>query len=134
MPHRLTGLVWRHELVGIFEALRPELIAVKDIVYEVHLQRFFERDGTPGGHELNGARSTHQAREPLGAAGAWENPQIDLWQTDAPGVAAGDAEIACHGDLQSASDGVTIQGGDHELRSLLQAQQRFIGMQTEIIL
>src|SRR5262245_9407751 len=32
MPHCFTGLVWGHELLGIGESLRPELITVKHII------------------------------------------------------------------------------------------------------
>ena len=45
-----------------------------------------------------------------------------------------DADVGSHGDLESAADGVAVQRGDDELRRLLEAVQRLVRMQAEVVL
>jgi hypothetical protein len=45
-----------------------------------------------------------------------------------------DAQVGRHGDLEAAADGVAVERGDHQLRRLLEAVQRLVGVQAEVVL
>src|SRR5207253_124899 len=86
------------------------------------------------GHQLDGLRPPERARQPLGAAGAWQDSERDLRQADLSRVHARDAQIAGEGDLQSAAHAVSVDRRDHELRRLLQPAERLVRVQAEVVL
>ena len=63
-----------------------------------------------------------------------QDAQIHFRQADLARILARDADVGRHGDLQAAAHAVSVQCGDHQLGRVLQAQQRLIGMQAEVIL
>ena len=52
--------------------------------------------------------------QPLGAAGARRNAQVDLGLAE-PGVVGGDDEVAHHRELAAAAESVAGHRGDHRL-------------------
>ena len=85
-------------------------------------------------YQLDRARFPHQAREALRATRPRQDAQADLRQADTAGVPAGDAKIAGHGDLEASAYRMPVQGRNDELRSLLEAHERLVRMQAEIVL
>ena len=63
-----------------------------------------------------------------------QHAEGDLGQADLAGVLARDADVGGHRDLQPAADRVAVQGRDHELGRVLEAQQRLVGVQAEEVL
>ena len=74
------------------------------------------------GAHLERARRPAQARQPLGAARARNNPEVHLGLTHLGG---GDshAVMAGHGELEAASERVTVNGGDERLVGVFQLFQ-----------
>ena len=66
-------------------------------------------------HHLQGRLHADQARQALGAAGAGQQAQVDLRQSQ-PGIGQGAAVMGRHGHLESAPQGVAVQGGYHRHR------------------
>ena len=85
-------------------------------------------------HQLHRARLADEAREPLRAARAGQHAERDLGQADLAAVLPRDAEVRGHRHLEAAADGVAVQRGDHELRRLLEAVERLVGVQAEVVL
>ena len=74
------------------------------------------------------------ARQALGAAGAGQHAEGDLGQADLDRPLARDAQVARERDLEAAAHGVAVERGDDELRRLLEAQQRLVGVEAEVVL
>ena len=87
-----------------------------------------------GDHQLHRARLADEAREPLRAARAGQHAERDLGQADLAGVLLRDAQVGRHRDFEAAADGVAVERGDHELRRLLEAVQRLVRVQAEVVL
>ncbi len=51
-----------------------------------------------------------------------------------PGILTRDADVGSHGNFQSAAHAVTVQRRNHQFGSVLQPQQGFVGVQTEVVL
>jgi hypothetical protein len=79
-------------------------------------------------------RVADQPRQPLRAAGARQHAERDLRQPDLAGAAPRDAQVRRHRDLQAAAHRVAVQRRDHQLRRVLQPQQRLVGVQAEVVL
>ena len=76
----------------------------------------------------------HQARQALRSAGAGQHAEIHFGQSDLARILARDADVGRHRDLQSAAHAVPVQRGDHQLGRVLQAQQRLVRVQAEVVL
>ena len=58
----------------------------------------------------------------------------DLGKADFAGALQRDADVGRHRDLQTAADGVAVQRGDDELRRLLEAVERLVRVEAEVVL
>jgi len=70
----------------------------------------------------------------LRAARARQDTEGDLWESDLAGIFLGDAQVCCHGDLESAAYRMTVQSSQHQLGRLLESVQGLVGMQAEVVL
>ena len=95
---------------------------------------FFEREGVAGDHQLDGLALAHHARQALRAAGAGKHAEVHFRQADLARVLARNADVGRHGDFQPTADAVTVDGRDHQLGRVLQAQQHLVGVQAEVVL
>src|SRR5580704_11448811 len=100
---------------------------------EPELQGLFESEGLADGHQLEGPRAPDHTGKPLGATRAGKYAEIHFRQADFSCVLAGDANVAGERDFESASDRMSVQRGDYQLRRLFEARERFIRMQAKII-
>ena len=132
-PTAFARLVRRAELLGVFHDVFHEAVALEDVVDDAEFLRFFERESVAGDHQFDGLALAHHAREALGAAGARKHAEVHFRQSDLARFFARDAKVGGHGDLEAAADAVAVDGRDHQLRRVLQAQQHFVGVQAEII-
>ena len=73
-------------------------------------------------------------RRPLRAARAGHEPEIGFRQADLAFALARDADVAGERDLEAAAHGVTVERGDDELRRLLEAIERFVGVKAKVVL
>ncbi len=73
--------------------------------------RLLGRHRPPGQDQLHGQRRADGPGEPLRAAGPGHDPDPDLRLAEL-GVVAGDDEVARHGQLAAAAQGVAAHGGD----------------------
>src|SRR5262249_35102455 len=127
----LSGLCGRRELAGIFQHLIKEVLFLKNVVDQTDPERLVHRDSLPACQHLQSPALPDQARQSLGPTHARQQPEIDLRQTESRRTSLGDTDIACERDLETASDGMPVDRGYHELLSVLDPHQRFIAMQTE---
>jgi hypothetical protein len=58
----------------------------------------------------------------------------DFGQAGLAGALARDADVGRHRDLEAAADAVAVDRGDDQLRRLLEARQRLVGVQAEVVL
>jgi hypothetical protein len=65
---------------------------------------------------------------------AREHAEVDLGQSELAGALLGDQDVRGHGDLEAAADRVPLESGDDQLGRLLQAVQRLVGVQAEVVL
>ncbi len=119
---------------GVLHDVFHEAVALEDVVDDAELLRFFERKRVAGDHQFDGLALAHQARQALRAAGAGQHAEVHFRQADLARIFARDAQVGSHGDLEASADAVAVDGGDHQLRRVLQPQQHFVGMQAEVIL
>ena len=103
-------------------------------MYQAEFKRFLEAECASRGHQFDRPRPSDNARNSLRAARARKHAKIHFRQPDLAAFLFRDADVASHRDLKAASHRVAVQSRDNELRRLLEARKRLIGMQTEIIL
>src|SRR5829696_1950078 len=130
---RLGCLVRRAELAGVLVDLPGEVVALEDVVDDADPLRLLEVDQAAGDHQLDRRALADAAGEALGAAGAGEHAEVDLGQADLAGALFGDQDVRRHGDLEAAAHGVAFEGRDDQLGRLLQAVQRLVGVQAEVV-
>src|SRR5438105_1294484 len=135
-PYGARGFRRRHELARVLERPGAELPrrSVDDRIDQPERLSLVDRERRRFGHQLDGLRPPERARQPLGAAGAWQDSERDLRQTDLSRVHARDAQIAGERDLQAAAHAVPVDRRDHELRRLLEPAERLVRVQAEIVL
>ena len=97
--------------VGELQRRLDSLGARDDLRDEPGGLRLLGRHRPPGQDELHGQRRADGPGEPLRAAGPGHDPDPDLRLTEL-GVVAGDDEVARHGQLAAATQGVAADGGD----------------------
>jgi hypothetical protein len=114
--HRLGGL--RGDGARQPEGLRGQRVRLDHPVHEADAPGLLRRDRRAGEHHLESPPPPHQARKPLRAAVAGDDPQRDLGQPQ-PGRPRRDPARAGHRDLAAAAEGVAVDGGDDRLAEAL---------------
>ena len=71
-------------------------------------------DEATGEDQLLGPGGTDQPGQPLGAAGAGDDPQLDLRLAEG-GVVGGDPDVGAQRQLAATAEGVAVDRGDHRL-------------------
>ena len=61
-------------------------------------------------------------------------PSVTSGRPILPPSLPGDAQVGGQRDLEPAADAVAVERGDHQLRRLLEAGQRLVGVQAEVVL
>src|SRR6185437_8254872 len=118
----------------VFEHRRHEIFASKDVVDDAESFSFVEIEGLTQSHQFNCLGFSYQASKPLSPARAWQYSQVHFGKTDFACILARNADVGGHGYLQAAADAVSVDSGNHQFGSVLEAQQGFIGMEAKIIL
>jgi len=85
-------------------------------VDQTQRQSLGRADRGTGQHQAQGIRGTDQTRQPLGAAGAGQQAQIDLGQAQ-QGAGIGNAVMRRQRQFQTAAKGSAVQGRDHGFRA-----------------
>ena len=130
------GPARRGEAPGVGHGLLPERggrVGLEDVVDEAEFRAALEVEELARGHQLNRARLADGAREALRPARAGQHAQTHLGQPHLARAPARDAEVGGERDLQPAADAVAVDGRDDELRRLLQARQRLVGVEAEVV-
>ena len=78
------------------------------------------------GYLGDGRGLAHHAGQALGPARSGQHAEGDLRQADGAAALARDAQVAGHGELEAAADGVAAQGRDDELGGLLQGREGLV--------
>src|SRR5258705_7216712 len=121
----------RAELFRVEHYLVPEGLGIEDFVDQSDFLRPVEREQLSLDHQLNGEWLAGDTGEPLRAARARKHTKIHLRQADLAAVLFGQADVARHGDLEPPTHRLPIERGNWELRRLLEAVDRFVGVETE---
>src|SRR5712692_1477325 len=129
--HRARGVLRIRQALRKGHRLLPELRSREDAVEEAPVERFFRGEHAPGRHEVDGPALPDQPRETLRPSGPGQDAERHFGQTNPPGAVRSQPEIRRHGDLESASDAVPVDGSDEELRRALHLVQRLLAVQTE---
>ena len=79
-------------------------------------------EGRSGEEHLQRDAAREETWEPLGAAGAGQEPELDLGDTQTR-VVGRDAEVAREGELEPAAERGAVDGGDRRLRVLLRGDR-----------
>ena len=103
------------ELPGEGDGLGVDVVGRDDLVDQPDLERLRRPHVPAGEDEVLGLGRADQPGEPLGAAGARDDPEQDLRLSDA-GVVPGDAEVRGHREFQPAAERVAGDRGDDRLR------------------
>src|SRR5208282_4298335 len=82
-------------------------------------------------HHVERARLPDEPREPLGAAGAGEDAERDLGETDLAGVLRHHAEVGGERDLEPPADAVAVDGGDDDLGGARELVERLLAVKAE---
>ena len=77
-------------------------------------------EGGTGEQHLERDAAGEETGEPLGAARAGQQAELDLGHTEARAI-GGDPEIARERELEPAAEGGAVDGGDRRLRVLFEA-------------
>src|SRR6185503_11462997 len=133
-PDRLRGLVRRQELLRVFEHLRVEILRLEHVVHQAHRESILEREGVAGRHHLDGARLPDQPSHALRAARSGQNAERHLGKPEFARVLLRDPNVGRHRDFEAAADAVAVQCRDHELGRLLEAIQRLVRVEAEVVL
>src|SRR5216684_5858885 len=70
-------------------------------------------------------------RQALRAAGAWEEAEVHLRQTDLVATLGGKAQVACQRQLKAAAEAVAGDRGDEDQRRCLHLAERLVREQRE---
>ena len=89
-----------------------------DFLDQAVLERLGGADRIAADDHLDRELGTDRARQPLGAAGARQQAELDLGQAQ-PGVLGGDAEMAGERDFEAAAERGAVNRGDDRLRRIL---------------
>ncbi len=127
------GFIRSGEFFGVVEDLRPEILGFVNVMDEADLKGFFEFESAAGGHEFEGTGATDDAGKALGASGARKNAEIYFREADLAGAFAGNANVTGESDFETAAYSVAVERGDDQFGSLLEAAERFVGMEAEIV-
>ena len=116
-PHqrRLEQLVVGDDAVD--EAEFERLLGEDRVADQVHLQRLVRPD---------------QARQPLGAAEAGDDPELDLGLAE-DGRLGGDPHVAGHRQLAAAAEGDRVDGGDRRHPVLAELAQQRVGRVDQLL-
>ena len=87
----------------------------RDLVDQSELQRLVGGMVAAGGDHVERRHRAGQARQPLGAAGAGDQPDARLWQPD-PAVRCHQARVAGECNLEAAAERGAVQRRDHGFR------------------
>ena len=98
------------------------------------LLRLLEGDQAAGDHQLDGAGLADEAGEALGAAGAGEHAEGDLGQADLAGAFLAIRMSAAMAISRPPPTVCPSSAAMHQLGRLLQAVQRLVGVQAEVVL
>ena len=96
-----------------------QLTFLHQLVDHAHLLAFTGRHVHAGGHHLQRLLRSNQPRQPLRAAGARQQAEIDFRQS-AAGGRHGHAIITAQRGLQPAAEGGAVDSGDGRLRRALE--------------
>src|SRR5262249_45051910 len=136
-----AALVWDNELPSVIQNLLQEanffsafvLFPLIDVVDQPHIFSFFEGNLPSRGAKLHRPGFTDEARQSLRTAHPGHYTKVDFGQTDPTAFFFGDSNIAGHGDFQSATDSVAVDGGDNNLRRVFQTHKHFMAVKREVI-
>ena len=121
---RLLGVVQRdralrrHQL-GHLERPRHQLRRRVDVLDEAALERLVGVDHAAGQDQLLGVADVGRAGEPLGAAPAGDDPEVDLGLAEV-GVLGREPDVAGQRHLAAAAERVAVDGGDRRLAHRLE--------------
>ena len=121
VPHTGQAPSLRHGTQGEAERAGGEaafLVAVRHRVDEPQFQRLVGGDVLTAGDHLERPRHTDQPRQPLSAAAARQDAQLDLGQAE-PRFRVGHPEVAGHRHLEASAQGRAVDGGHERLGRLL---------------
>src|SRR5437899_8915857 len=95
---------------------RLQLGGGHELVHDAGALRGLRRERHAAQHQLERLLPADQARQTLRAAGAREQAQRHLGQTDLVAAVRRDAEVAAQRDLETATQAVPVDRGDDDLR------------------
>ena len=107
------GLLLGHELLGEGDGARAEILA-HHLVHDAELLGPRRAHGIAAHDHLEGGLGADQARQPLRAAGARQEAELDLGQPHLP-RGDGDAIVTGQTDLEPAAERRAVNGGHHGL-------------------
>src|ERR1700716_952802 len=98
-----------HRVAGAFgvrarplHRARLQLLRRHDLVDDARVLRVLRRERRATQHHLESPLPTDEARQPLRAAGAGQQPESDFRQPDLVATLGGDTEVAAERDLKTA--------------------------------
>ena len=134
LPTARLLLFGTRKLARVVHYFLHEVFFFVNVMNQTYFEGFFKRDRFAGGAEFQRAGFADQARQALRAAHTRHDAEIDFGEPDLAAFFFGDADIAGHGDLKTAADGVAVDRGDDDLRRVFQSHEDFVAVQREIIL
>src|SRR5882672_865677 len=99
---------------------RLQLRRGDDLVDDPCVPRLLRRERRPTQHQAKRLLAPDEPREPLRSAGAGEQAERDLGETDLVRALSGDAEVAAQRDLEAATQAMAVDRGDDDLRRALE--------------
>ena len=106
------------------EADRPfDEIALDDAIDQAGGVRVARLERLSGHAHVQGLLDADETRQPLRALGAGNDPEVDLGLADER-LRHGDAEVAGHGDLETAAERRAMNRHDHGLGAVFDARQQ----------
>src|SRR5581483_7230896 len=130
----LCSLVGWAELAGVLHDVLHEAVALVDVVDHAEFQSLFERKSITGDHQLDGFTLPHQPRQSLRAASPGKDAEIHFGQADLSRIFARDAKVSGHGDLETSTNAVAVDRGDHQLWRVFEPQERLVRVQAKVVL
>src|SRR5437773_1064628 len=131
------GVADRHagaiaELGGILDSARAACDRVgEQPVDKARLLRLGRLQRSGCGDEVDRFRQPNPPRQALRAAGAWEEAEVHLGQTNLVAAFGSKAEVTCQRQLEAAAEAVTGDGGDEDERRSLHLAERLVREQRE---
>ncbi len=98
-------------------------IVLDDAVDQAERQSFLCGDGLPEGAHLDGLGHAHQARQPLGAPRAWDQPDFHL-RLSHPRRRSADTVVRAHRQLETTAEGRPVNRRHDGFRRVLDLQQK----------